>query len=463
MVTAEQPLVGTYVRPWLYPKQRDAIFCPERYGVIEASTKSGKTVGCIVWLFEQALLTGKPGRNYWWIAPVYSQAQIAYRRMLQSLPRGMFHANETDLTLTIVANGAVIWFKTGDNPDRLYGEDVYVAVIDEATRCKLQSWYAIRSTLTATRGPIRIIGNVKGTQNWAYEMARRAEHGAPDMHYARITAYDAVEAGVLRAEEIEDAKAHYSERMFRELYLAEPADTMGLIYAPFSAANITAEAVYVPDGGPIVLGYDWGFTDPTAIGMYQIRDARLYQFAELYGSGMPERTWVRAAVRYIVALPGYDGPTYEQWEAIWDRNAPWPAPWPNVWPELACGDPSAVQLRAEFKQHGIGAASPKRVSHNVESGQDVLRALVLSANGERRLLVHPDCKQTIECFENYRAKELADGSYDARPDPSPENHRYSHGTDQGRYLAWAYRRRFGIRMSAAEEPEEEERDAARPA
>ena len=30
----------SYERPWLYDKQRDAIFTPERVVVIEASTKS---------------------------------------------------------------------------------------------------------------------------------------------------------------------------------------------------------------------------------------------------------------------------------------------------------------------------------------------------------------------------------------------------------------------------------------
>jgi hypothetical protein len=36
-----------YQRPYLYPKQEAAIFAPARYGVIEASTKTGKTVGCL--------------------------------------------------------------------------------------------------------------------------------------------------------------------------------------------------------------------------------------------------------------------------------------------------------------------------------------------------------------------------------------------------------------------------------
>jgi hypothetical protein len=43
--TVPGPMMATceYQRPWLYPAQEQAIFCPERYAVIEASTKSGKT------------------------------------------------------------------------------------------------------------------------------------------------------------------------------------------------------------------------------------------------------------------------------------------------------------------------------------------------------------------------------------------------------------------------------------
>jgi hypothetical protein len=70
-----------YERPWIYPAQHDAIFCSERYAIVEASTKSGKTVGCLIWLAEQAM-AGKAGRNYWWGAPIYAQAKIAFR------PRG---------------------------------------------------------------------------------------------------------------------------------------------------------------------------------------------------------------------------------------------------------------------------------------------------------------------------------------------------------------------------------------
>lgn len=181
-------------------------------------------------------MAGKPHQNFWWIAPIYSQAKIAFRRMKAALPRAVYTANETDQTMTLL-NGAWLWFKGADKPDSLYGEDVYAAVIDEASRCKEDAWHAVRSTLTATNGPIRIIGNVKGRRNWAYLLARKAEAGAPGMRYAKITAADAVAAGIISAAEVEDARDKLPENVFRELYMAEPSDDGG---NPFGLAAIRA-------------------------------------------------------------------------------------------------------------------------------------------------------------------------------------------------------------------------------
>jgi len=213
-----------YERPWLYQKQADALFSVARWVFIEASTKSGKTVGCMAWLFEQAALKGKPGRNYWWVAPTLPTAKIAFRRLKRAVPRHLYTANDSDCFLTL-KNGAVIWFKGADRPDSLYGEDVYAAVMDEASRCKEDAWTALRSTLTATTGACRIIGNVKGKHNWAYRLARKAQAGGMrDAAYFRLTADDAIAAGIFPSEEVESAKEHMPEAAWRELYYAEAAD-----------------------------------------------------------------------------------------------------------------------------------------------------------------------------------------------------------------------------------------------
>jgi Phage Terminase len=243
-----------YQRPELYPKQKAAMFDPARISMIEASTKSGKTVSGIIWLYEQAL-KGKPGQNFWWVAPVSMQARIAFNRMRRHFTdkagHPLFTVNMSDHTLTN-QRGAVIAFRSGDHPDTLYGEDVYACVIDEASRFKEESWHAIRSTLTATRGPMRIIGNVKGRKNWFYQLARIAEQGIPNFAYHKLTAADAVEAGVLDNAEIESARAMLPEHVFKELYYAEPSDDEG---NPFGAQHV--RACYAPLSERPAVAWGW--------------------------------------------------------------------------------------------------------------------------------------------------------------------------------------------------------------
>ena len=229
-----------YERPPLYPKQLDAIYDPHRYSLIEASTKAGKTSGCIAWIVEQAL-AGQPGWNYWWVAPVSDQALIAFRRMMRSLPADVYTANISLKTITLI-NGTVIWFKSGDKPNSLYGEDVYAVVLDEASRMKEDAYIAVRTTLTYTQGPVRIIGNVRGRKNWFFRMARQAERAKllslpSEMGYHKIVAADAVAAGVLDQKEIDDARGQMPEQWFRELYYAEPSDDGG---NPFGIQHIEA-------------------------------------------------------------------------------------------------------------------------------------------------------------------------------------------------------------------------------
>lgn len=271
-----------YVRPWMYPKQKAAVFAPERYSVIEATTKSGKTVGCMIWLAEQAM-AGKAGQNYWWVAPVFPQAKIAFRRLKHGLPDNVFHANETELTITL-ANGAVIWFKTGEKPDNLYGEDVYAAVIDEATRVREEAWYALRSTLTATRGPLRIIGNVKGRKNWAYKMARRAEDGEPDMAYFKITWRDAVAAGILDFAEIEDARRQLPPAVFQELYEAEPSDDEG---NPFGILAIQNCVTGLSSQPPEVWAWDLARSTDWTVGIALDRYGQVCGFERWNQSALP--------------------------------------------------------------------------------------------------------------------------------------------------------------------------------
>lgn len=213
----------TYTRPKLTTYQTAILNAKERFTITEASTKTGKTASHIIWLFEQALQL-KKNQTVWWVAPVYTQAEIAFNRMkAQVTGKNFFKANETKLTLTL-PTGAKIQFKSAEKPDNLYGDDVYAAVFDEFTRAREEAWFALRSTLTATNGKCKFIGNVKGKKNWGYRMALKAKSGEPEYSHFKITAYDAVKEGILKLEEVEQAKRDLPENVFNELYLAEPSE-----------------------------------------------------------------------------------------------------------------------------------------------------------------------------------------------------------------------------------------------
>lgn len=141
----------------------------------------------------------------------------------QVTDKAFFKVNESKLKLT-TPTGSVITFKSAEKPDNLYGDDVYACVFDEFTRAREEAWFALRSTLTATNGKCKFIGNVKGKKNWGYRLAQRAKDGDVNFEHFKITAYDAVACGLLKLEEIEQAKRDLPEHVFRELYLAEPSE-----------------------------------------------------------------------------------------------------------------------------------------------------------------------------------------------------------------------------------------------
>lgn len=215
------------IRPKLVPYQKRILESDARFTVTTAATKIGKTFSHSWWLFDESCRPPKSGANYWWVAPVFSQAEIAFNRMRRFLGQSSdYRVNLSKMYIgspPLEPNGfeSFLHYKSAENPDTLYGEDVYAAVFDEFTRAKEDAWFALRSTLTATNGKCKFIGNAKGRKNWGYKLSIRAKGGEPGYEYFKITAYDAIKEGILTLEEVEQAKRDLPKYAFDELYLAE--------------------------------------------------------------------------------------------------------------------------------------------------------------------------------------------------------------------------------------------------
>lgn len=208
-------------RPKLTTYQKRFLYNESRFTITEASTKVGKTFSHIWWIYERAHEPwNKENYNHWWVAPVYEQAKIAFSRLKTKLAKtGLYKINESSLIITC-PNGAHIRFKSADKPDNLFGEDVYSVVFDEAPRAKVEAFYALRSTLTATNGPMKLIGNFGGTANWMHQLKEKALTD-PQYAYYKVTAWDAVREGILAESEILQAQKDLPQRVFNQLYLAE--------------------------------------------------------------------------------------------------------------------------------------------------------------------------------------------------------------------------------------------------
>jgi hypothetical protein len=235
-------------KPSLTKYQKDILFSPARFTVTEASTKIGKTYSHILWLYGKAMEhEDAEGKNYWWVAPVYNQAKIAFKRMRRNLSKykGFFFFNETSLIISC-PNGAEMHFKSAEKPDNLYGEDVYAAVFDEAPRAREESWYALRSTLTATEAPCKLIGNFGGISNWVHKLKEKSKD---DSNYEcfKVTCWDGIAEGILSREEVEQAKKDLPAKIFKELYEAEPSEDEGQLISNESINKVFSNT-HLPDG-----------------------------------------------------------------------------------------------------------------------------------------------------------------------------------------------------------------------
>jgi len=113
---------------------------------------------------------------------------------------------------------------------------------------------------TATKGKCKFIGNPKGKKNWGAKLASKARSGEPNYQFFKITAWDAVAAGILEKEEIEQAKRDLPELAFKELYEAEEnedqANPFGISFIKKSLKPLSTKPA-VAYGVDLAKSHDW--------------------------------------------------------------------------------------------------------------------------------------------------------------------------------------------------------------
>ena len=290
-----------------YPKQAAAIFHPPKHAIIEASPKSGKTLGCLQWLIEETekVTATIDHPRFLWVAPVLQQAEIAFMRAYQEVLKvEEVELHKTNRTITL-PSGAVLVFRSAERPDLIYGEDYWATVIDEASDMKEDAWRAVTTTRNHTKGRIRIITNVRNRRNWAYRHARKVEKGLDGWEHHQLNQDDAIDAGIVDIETDAEQQAWHDSDFYRMTFYNEVGED-GTIQIDVGLID----RLDIPESVTWARGWDFAVTEggDWTVGAKVAANHEGFWITDI----VRQRTGPEAVIDLIRETAAVDGPEVDQ-------------------------------------------------------------------------------------------------------------------------------------------------------
>jgi phage terminase large subunit len=263
----------------------------QRWAVLVAHRRAGKTVSTINDKIRRALITPKANYRAAYVAPFFVQAKdIAWDYLKRYAAPVIVDKNESDLWVELV-NGARIRLYGADNADRLRGGYLDDVTIDEPADMRLATVWGeiIRPMLADRQGTGTFIGTPKG-KNEFHRIFERAK-ADPDNWFSAVL--KASETGLLRESELADARAEMTpEQYAQEFDCSFDAAIVGAYYAG-QIAQAEREgrisSVEVDDALPVHTAWDLGIGDSTAIWLWQAAPGglRIVDYIEDHGKALP--------------------------------------------------------------------------------------------------------------------------------------------------------------------------------
>lgn len=253
----------------------------DRWAIIVAHRRAGKTVACINDLIKRAITEGKRGDLFAYISPYYSQAKaVAWKYLLEYSEPVTKRQNGSELWVELL-NGVTVRLFGADNPNALRGLSLSGVVADETADWRPDVFGSvIRPALADKSGWCAFIGTPRG-------------HNEFHRLWTELDGYKAMlkasETGILPDEELIDAnKSMTSDQYAQEFECSFEAAIKGAIYAEdMKAAEITA-CPYDP-ALQVSTWWDLGVSDSTVILFTQDygREIRIIDYYEAQGEGLP--------------------------------------------------------------------------------------------------------------------------------------------------------------------------------
>ena len=382
----------------------------ERWAVIVAHRRCGKTLGCILDLIYRAISEGKEDGRYAYVAPYYSQAKnIAWDYLQKYSQPVLAKANQSELWVELV-NGARIRLFGADNPDALRGLYLDGIVLDEYADMRPRIWgEIIRPLLSDRLGWAVFIGTPKG-HNGFWELYSAAIN--KDDWYVKTLR--ASVTGLIAESELADA----AKSMTQDQYLQE-------FECDFESAIVGAyygkELRLLTDQGRITdveydpmykvnTAWDLGYTDSTSIFWYQVihGEIRVLEHHSSNGQSIPFYTGLIQSKKYEYGI---------HWLPH-DARAK----------TLSSGGKSIIeQLSAKIPLESMKIVPNLSLQDGIQASRMAL---------QRAWFDSEKCMEGIECLRQYQ-REYDEDKKVFRD--RPRHDWTSHSADAFRYLSIAWR------------------------
>lgn len=231
-----------------------------RFTVIALHRRGGKTELALRELLDHALRSHLELPAYFYVAPYLKQAKtIAWSRLKAIVEPlrlgGMIEVNESELSVRVIFNGAILRVFGADNPDAMRGVRLDGVVIDEVAQIKPETWVDIlQPALSDRRGWALFIGTPKGI-NLFSELFYKAQQ-TPDWRAALYTVYD---TNALDPDEIERLRRDMTEEAFAREYLCDFSAAGADQLISLAEATDASRRYYKPtdyDYAPKIIGVD---------------------------------------------------------------------------------------------------------------------------------------------------------------------------------------------------------------
>lgn len=259
-----------------------------RFTVVVAHRRMGKTVSAINQLIHSSLLCDKPSPRFAYIAPTYSQCKrIAWDYLLQyTRPLGAI-ANVAELRVDFM--GRRISLYGADNPDSLRGIYLDGVVLDEIGDMNPYIFSdVVRPALADRLGYAMFIGTPKGNNHFK-DLRDRADKSSDGW---KLLEFKASETKLLDAGELSSAKNEMGEDKYnQEFECSFHAAVEGSYYGKIiNDLEQQQRITIIPreELSKTFCAWDLGMSDSTAIWVAQVvgKEIRLLDYYENHGQGL---------------------------------------------------------------------------------------------------------------------------------------------------------------------------------